>query len=201
MSGKDAGKPSREERERLGKLYPIAVVEYDPRWVQLYEEEARFLRSEFGPDVIVRTEHFGSTAVPGLAAKPVIDILVEITSFEAAEREVVPNLERRGYVYSWQSEPSPGHTAFWKGYVPEAPQKYHLHLAPAGHPLMGRLLFRDYLRAHPESAREYAELKYRLAEVHRHDREAYTDAKEEFVTEITDRARAELGSGSPHDNA
>ena len=61
---------SLEERERLGKLFPIIVVEYDPRWVQLYEEEAKFLRATFGQEVIIRLEHYGSTAVPGLAAKP-----------------------------------------------------------------------------------------------------------------------------------
>jgi GrpB-like predicted nucleotidyltransferase (UPF0157 family) len=187
LGSSDSENLSSEERERLGKLFPIVVVEYDPRWVELYEEEARFLKATFGPDVIVRTEHYGSTAVPGLAAKPVIDILVEIASFEIAERVVRPVLEPLGYGYNWYS----GHMAFWKGYFPELPQKYHLHMAPGDHPLMDNLLFRDYLIEHPETAREYEKLKYRLAELHRNDREAYTDAKADFIKEITERARKE----------
>ena len=128
-----------EERERLGKLFPIEIVEYDPRWPQLYEEEARFLRERFGPDLIVRIEHYGSTAVPGLAAKPVIDVLVEITSFEAAEREIVPVLdEKLGYGYNWHKD----HMVFFKGYFSDDPVKYHLHMAPGDHPLMDGLLFR-----------------------------------------------------------
>lgn len=180
---------SEEEKERLGKLFPIEIVEYDPRWVQLYEEEARFLRERFGPELIARIEHYGSTAVPGSAAKPVIDILVEITSFEAAKREILPVLDNLGYGYSWYN----GHMAFFKGYSTDNPVKYHLHMAPGDHPLMDGLLFRDYLRKHPETAREYEKLKYRLAEVHHHDREAYTEAKTDFVREITEKAKKELG--------
>ena len=182
---------SPEERERLGKLFPIEIVEYDPGWPALYEEEARFLREQFGPELIVRIEHYGSTAVPGLAAKPVIDILVEITSFEAAREGIQPVLEGLGYGYDWYKH----HMAFFKGYFTEGAQKYHLHMAPGDHPLMDGLLFRDYLRIHRETAKEYEALKYRLAEVHHFDREAYTDAKTAFVREITDRARR----GSQHD--
>ena len=79
-------------KEELGRMFPIEVVEYDPNWVILYEEEDKFLRSQFAADILVRTEHIGSTAVPGLAAKPTIDILVEITSFEKAKQIIVPHL-------------------------------------------------------------------------------------------------------------
>jgi len=180
---------SAEERERLGKLFPIEIVEYDPSWPKRYEEEARFLRERFGPELIVRIEHYGSTAVPGLPAKPVIDILVEITSFDAAKREILPVLEKLGYGYSWYN----GHMVFFKGYSTDNPVKYHLHMAPGDHPLMDGLVFRDYLRFHPETAREYEALKYRLAEIHHHDREAYTEAKTDFVRQITEQAKEELG--------
>jgi GrpB-like predicted nucleotidyltransferase (UPF0157 family) len=179
---------SAEERERLGKLFPIEIVEYDPSWPRLYEKEAGFLRERFGPELIVRIEHYGSTAVPGLAAKPVIDILVEITSFEAAKAGIQPVLENLGYGYNWYNR----HMAFFKGYFSEGAQKYHLHMAPGDHPIMDDLFFRDYLLKHPEAAREYEELKYRLAEIHHHDREAYTEAKTDFVRQITDQAKKEL---------
>ncbi|HET6456864.1 MAG TPA: GrpB family protein [Armatimonadota bacterium] len=180
---------SAEERERLGKLFPIEIVPYDPNWPQLYEEEARFLRERFGPELIVRIEHYGSTAVPGLAAKPVIDILVEITSFEAAKAGIQPVLENLGYGYNWYSE----HMVFFKGYFSEGAPRYHLHMAPGDHTIMDGLLFRDYLLKHPEAAREYEALKYRLAEIQHFDREAYTEAKTTFVREITEKAKRELG--------
>lgn len=177
-------------REALGRRFPVYLVEYDPRWPEMYEAEARSLKERF-PDVIVDTEHIGSTAVPGLAAKPTIDLIAEITSFEDAEREIVPVLTAESIGYDYPNGPEPGHMAFWKGYLPETPIKYHYHMAPAGHPLMERIHFRDYLRAHPETAKEYERLKYHLANVYRNDRDAYTDAKAEFIAKITERARRE----------
>lgn len=174
--------------KELGEKFPIVVVEYDPRWEELYKEEARFLKLQFGPEVIVRTEHFGSTAVPGLASKPVIDILVEVTSFETAKREITPNLEKRKYVYSWRSDIPPGHMMFVKGYGIEGGQKYHLHMTPGDHPLWSCLLFRDYLRKHPETAKCYEKLKHRLAKLYPNDREAYTDGKADFIVSITEKA-------------
>ncbi|MFA5393337.1 MAG: GrpB family protein [Candidatus Ratteibacteria bacterium] len=181
------------DRKELGKKYPIAVVEYDPAWVKLYRAEAKFLKSQFGPGLIVRTKHFGSTAVPGSTAKPVIDILVEVTSFKTAKRKIIPELKKQGYGYTWvanQPKP-PGHMMFMKGYEVEGAEKlrYHLHMAPAGHPLWDRLLFRDYLRRHPETVRRYEKLKYRLAKLYRNDREAYTEGKTGFVKRITDKAK------------
>ena len=180
--------------EELGRLFPIRLAEYDPRWPEMYEAEARSLRERF-PRVIVRTEHIGSTAVPGLAAKPTIDLIAEITSFEDAEREIAPVLTAEAVGHDYPSGPAPGHMAFWKGYFPETPVKFHYHMAPAGHPLMDRVFFRDYLREHPETAREYERLKRRLAEIHRNDRDAYTDAKGGFIREVTERAKREFGGG------
>ncbi|MHB0911869.1 MAG: GrpB family protein [Armatimonadota bacterium] len=179
------------ERAELGRRYPIVVVEHDPRWVKLYEEEALFLASEFGLNTIIRTEHFGSTAVPGLDAKPIVDILVEVPSFKVIESRIIPRLEELGYFHSYQPD---GHVAFWKGYIPDMAEKYHLHMAPGEHPLMDRLFFRDYLRKYPETARLYVELKHRLAGMYPHDREEYTDAKAKFVREITERAKVEFSA-------
>jgi GrpB-like predicted nucleotidyltransferase (UPF0157 family) len=171
-----------------GRIFPIYLVEPDPSWPRLYASEAEVLRNEFGTDVIVRIHHYGSTAIPGIVAKPVIDILVEITDFEIARREMIPALEKLGYGYNWYVD----HMAFFKGYYPvEQPLKYHLHAAPAGHRLMDGLLFRDYLLSHSEEARRYEELKRHLAEKHRHDREAYTDAKGDFIRETLEKARME----------
>lgn len=178
-------------REAAGRRFPIYLVEYDPSWPELYEAEARLLKEQFG-DLILRTKHIGSTAVPGLAAKPTIDLIAEITSFEEAERAIVPALLAQSIGYGFSAWPAPGHMAFWKGYFPETPIKFHYHMAPAGHPLMDRVYFRDYLRKHPETAREYERLKYRLAEIYHYDREGYTEAKTDFILEITERAKKEF---------
>ena len=181
------------ENGELGKKYPILIVEYDPKWQELYLRETTFLVNEFGENIILRTEHFGSTAIPGLASKPSIDVLVEIPSFEEAKQIIVPVLESKGYVYFWRSERSPGHMMFVKGYGPngyiKGMQLYHHHMAPVDHPIWERLLFRDYLKEHPDAKKEYEKLKYKLAEEFRHDREAYTDAKGEFVEKIMKQAR------------
>ena len=184
-----------ESREQLGRKYPITMVEYDPAWPRRFAEESARLRSLFSADLIPRIEHFGSTAVVGLAAKPVIDLLIEIPSFARAEGEIRPVLESEGYVYIWRVDCTPPHIMFLKGYGTDGylpgVQRYHLHLAPAGHPFHERLAFRDYLRSHPNVAAEYAALKWRLAREHRNDREAYTEAKTAFITEIMKKAEAE----------
>ncbi|MFX0211229.1 MAG: GrpB family protein [Candidatus Hodarchaeota archaeon] len=181
------------KNSELGRKYPILIVEYDPKWQELYLQEVAFLKNQFGKNIILRTEHFGSTAIPGLASKPSIDILVEIPSFEKAKSIIIPILENKGYVYFWRTDRSPGHMMFVKGYGPngyiKGTQLYHLHMAPADHPIWERLLFRDYLREHPDIRKKYEKLKYKLAEEFRHDREAYTDGKEKFVKRIMKKAR------------
>ncbi|MFA5645271.1 MAG: GrpB family protein [Candidatus Ratteibacteria bacterium] len=171
--------------KELGKKYPINIVPYNPLWKEMYQKEARFLQETFF-GTIVRTEHFGSTAIPGLAAKPVIDILVELISFNTAEKKVLPVLQSLGYGYNWISNIPPGHIMCMKGYKEnqEETVRFHLHMAPAKHPIWKDLLFRDYLLKNPEIAQKYEDLKYRLAEKYHYDREAYTEGKSPFIKSI-----------------
>lgn len=188
--------------KELGQKFPVELETYNPQWEILYREEAQFLLAQLGPGVILRTEHFGSTAVPGLTAKPVIDMLVEIPSFEIARQTIVPRLEALGYRHFWRSDSPPGHLMLIKGYGPhgylDGVPRYHLHLAPGDHPLWERLLFRDYVRKYPEAARQYVELKAQLAERFRYDREAYTHGKTEFIQHIMQAARAEREHDTLH---
>jgi len=141
------------------------------------------LQKLLGPEIALRIEHYGSTAIPGLPAKPIIDILVEIPSWEAARKRAIPAFNSPEIEY-WCSD----HLRFYVRDKLTGLRTHHLHLAPAGHGIWEGLAFRDYLRAHPREAQSYVELKYQLAELHRTDRGAYTDAKEAFVREITERA-------------
>ena len=162
----------------------IYLVDYDPSWPQQFEEMADWIRRSFGPEIIaLRVEHYGSTAIPGLCAKPIIDLLVEIPSFAEAKRRVLPLLNNELWEYWFYS----GHLTFIKRKELMGQRTHHIHMAPAGHEIWTGLAFRDYLRSHPEDAARYAALKRTLAKSHRQDRERYTQAKADFVKEITAR--------------
>jgi GrpB-like predicted nucleotidyltransferase (UPF0157 family) len=159
---------------------PVHIVPYDAIWPRRFEEERTLLLDAIGPWLAGPIEHIGSTAIPGLAAKPVVDMMAGVESLDGSF-PAVAILESHAYCYypyrpdvmHWFCKPSP---AF---------RTHHLHLVPVQSRLwIERLAFRDYLRAHPDVAREYADVKWRLAEQHRFDREAYTDAKGPFVERI-----------------
>lgn len=167
-----------------GSSDEIELVDYDPSWPEQFERCARWLISTLGRDVAVRVEHYGSTAIPGMPAKPIIDLLVEIPGFEAAMPRVLPRLNNPFWEYWWYKD----HLTFVRRDRLGGTRTHHLHMAPRGHALWQGLAFRDYLRAHAADAARYAELKRRLATSYRADRERYTNEKEEFVREIARRA-------------
>ncbi|MBN1661165.1 MAG: GrpB family protein [Anaerolineae bacterium] len=162
---------------------PIIVVPYDPAWPVLFDELGGRLRLVLG-NAALRIDHVGSTSVPGLAAKPVIDIQISVASFEPLDAYRLP-LEVAGF--AWR----PDNPDLTKRYFREMPGRWrtHVHVQRAGS--LGEqltLVFRDYLRAHLDDARHYAELKYRLAEEYRDDRGNYTDSKGPFIWQILRKA-------------
>jgi GrpB-like predicted nucleotidyltransferase (UPF0157 family) len=170
---------------------PVEIVSYDPSWMKQFHEEADLLGPVLGQWLVGPIEHIGSTAVPGLAAKPVIDIMAGVESL-AASRPAIAAAAALGYCYApyqaelehWFCKPSP---AF---------RTHHLHLVPVGTPQWLRpIAFREYLRAHSDVAGAYERLKRRLAHEHHFDREAYTQAKHPFITRVTDVALS-MGYGS-----
>ena len=170
----------------------VALVPYDPVWPKLFEQERDHLRSCLPDDLVGRIEHFGSTAVPGLAAKPIIDILVEVADLEETKQRIAPLLEAQGYDYFWRPTWGDSTPPFYAWFIKrdEAGNRtHHIHMVEAHFEHWNRLLFRDYLLQHPDVARQYGELKERLAEDHDQDRVAYTLAKTEFILDVTARAR------------
>ncbi len=158
---------------------PIIIVPYDPEWPILFAQVGASMRGALG-QVALRIDHIGSTSIPGLDAKPVIDIQISVRSLEPVEPFRLP-LESLGYVFR---SDNPERT---KRYFREAPgeRRTHIHVRKAGS--WGEqfpLLFRDYMRVHPADAQRYAALKYRLAEKYRDDRTGYTLAKDPFIWEI-----------------
>jgi GrpB-like predicted nucleotidyltransferase (UPF0157 family) len=169
---------------------PVVIVEYDPRWPGLYEEERDRILAVAG-DWIVAIEHVGSTAVPGLGGKSIIDIMPAVRHLADAEQCIQP-LESIGYEYVPEyNEILPERRYFHKG-PPEA-RTFHLHMVERTSEFWERhLLFRDFLRAHPDEAREYFRLKKELAARFGRDREGYTEAKTAFIEGIVARARLGL---------
>ena len=156
----------------------VRIVPYDPRWPAMYEAEAARLRAVLDPAQVVGMEHFGSTAVPGLAAKPIIDILIAVRSLAVARATMVAPIADLGYAF-WPDNPKPDRMFFVKGMPPFGRRRtHHAHITePDGEMWRRRLPFRDHLRANPAEARRYEALKHELAERHGADREAYSEAK------------------------
>ena len=164
---------------------PIIVVPYDPTWPQLFAQVGQQLRTALNLRA-VRIDHIGSTAIPQLAAKPVIDIQISVAVFEpvTAYRSAI---EAVGFI--WR-EDNPDLT---KRYFREAPGmcRTHIHVRRAGSwSEQFALLFRDYMRTHPHDAAQYAALKQQLAQEYRNERNTYVAAKGAFIWSIMQRASA-----------
>ena len=164
----------------------VRIVEPDPAWPLLARDELDRIGRALGA-VAVRLEHVGSTAVPALAAKPIVDLLVSVASLEPPERYVGP-LERLGYLYAPAPE-SPDRRFFAK--PPERPRAFHLHVCAAGGgEELRHLAVRDLLRADADEAARYAALKRGLAARHPQDRLAYIAGKEAYMDALEARALA-----------
>lgn len=170
----------------------ILVVPYNPSWPQLYESEAAILRRILPKSLVIKIEHFGSTAVEGLAAKPIIDMLVKVSSLADTQEQIVPILEAKGYDYFWRTDVSPAYAWFIKR-DSQGKRTHHIHMVEADSKLWERLYFRDYLREFPKEAKHYGELKQSLVGKFPNDRMAYTDAKAEYVVALTERAKRYYG--------
>jgi GrpB-like predicted nucleotidyltransferase (UPF0157 family) len=158
----------------------IHLEPYDAAWPSRFERERDALRRTLEAWLAGPIEHIGSTAVPGLVAKPVIDIMEGVRTLEHA-RPAIAALQALSYQY-W---PYRSDVMHWFCKPDTSHRTHHLHLVPQGSRLwIERLAFRDYLRAHPRTAGEYAALKTSLAARFASDREAYTDAKGPFVAAV-----------------
>jgi len=179
----------------------VVLVPHDPEWSRLFDEERRLIGSAFG-DIVVAIEHVGSTAISGIPAKPIIDINIGVASLEVA-REMKGTFTSIGYEY----RPFvPGVTfdglvdqeLYVKG--PESLRTHYVHVAVHNSDFWNRtLLFRDYLRNHPDWAQKYGDLKVSLAEKYPNARTEYGDGKEPLILQILEMARQTLGdSESDH---
>jgi GrpB-like predicted nucleotidyltransferase (UPF0157 family)/deoxyadenosine/deoxycytidine kinase len=183
------------DEEWQARIYPVILSEYNPAWQKWYTEEKAILTRLISAENIYRISHIGSTAVPGLMAKPTVDIILEINETTDLD-ELTAALSSPEYIClsgARLTMPTPPpHMAFIKGYLSNgfAEKVYHIHVRyPNDNDTQDKLLFRDYLITQPEAVTEYAELKRKLFKDYEHDRDGYTEAKGAFIKEIIGKAR------------
>jgi GrpB-like predicted nucleotidyltransferase (UPF0157 family) len=177
----------------------VTVVEYRPQWRKLFEDEKRILQTTLR-DVPAQIEHIGSTAVAGLAAKPIIDLMVGLEDFSIADN-VVPKIEALGYEYIQKYEDV---MPFRRFFIKEQGgiRTHQIHMVGIDGEFWERhILFRDYLRQNPGVAEQYASLKKELAGREWEDVNEYADAKTEFIREIEDKARRQVVGAGQHNNS
>ena len=181
-------------RKRIEKVTKerILIVSYRSSWPKMFRDEANFLRRELPRDLIKRIEHFGSTAVPGLSSKPIIDILVEVTSLEETKKQIVPILKSEGYEYFWRpafGNYGPPYYAWFIKRNTEGIRTHHIHMVEKDSKLWDRIYFRDYLKEFPQTAESYNKLKIELSKEYSNDRVKYTEGKSEFIIKTTKKAK------------
>ena len=171
--------------EQRALLYPVILSDYNPAWPRWFEEEKTRLTERIGAAHIVRITHIGSTAVPGLLAKPTVDVLLEIAEGVTAE-QIIAALTGPDYIalHPPDMPTPPPHLMIIKGYLPTgfAEQVFHIHVRYAG--AWDEPVFRDRLRANPQAAADYAALKRSLLTRYQYDRDGYTAAKGAFIRKI-----------------
>ena len=176
--------------EELWHLFPIILKEHNPDYAAWYDEEKKNLVRLLNGYHVCRINHIGSTSVEGLIAKPTVDILLELPIAYDAD-SISDLLQGDGWTIMARDNTSKT-IDLNKGYTPNgfAEKVFHLHVKPSGD--WNELYFRDYLQKYPEVARQYETLKLKLKEQFEHNRDAYTDAKSDFIMKFTLKARAEF---------
>ena len=166
----------------------IQIVPYNPNWPKLAEEEISSIKNILPYNWVIDIQHIGSTAIIGLVAKPIIDICIGVTSIQKAQKSI-RSIEKLGYQF-WPENPNKEKMFFVKGMPPFGKQRtHHIHIVEHSSDYWkATIRFRDYLLSHQEEAHKYAHLKRKLVQEHFLDREAYTNAKTQFITLILEKA-------------
>lgn len=164
----------------------VEIAEYDPKWIKWFESEKNHLQDSLPPDLIIRIEHFGSTSVKGLVAKPIVDMVIEITDEEWG-REIIPTvLEPLGYDCFWRPIGDSDEPPYFTWCIRRngaGERTHHLHFVTEG-VKDAELRFRDILRGNPQVAAEYGKLKLSLSKQYVADRISYTKAKGDFIRKV-----------------
>jgi len=170
----------------------IHIESYNSSWPSKFKEEKEHLLSCLPSQIINRIEHFGSTAVPNLSAKPIIDMLVEVTSLEEVKKAIVPILESQNYEYFWRPMGDENVPPFYAWFIKRdvsGNRTHHIHMVESEFSDWDRLHFKNYLIEYPEIAKDYQNLKYDLSEKYKNNRIEYTKRKGKFIKKYTSIAK------------
>lgn len=184
--GKELSEMTQQE---LWELFPIFLVKHDDKWKDSYREMENTMSDLFAGFPVERISHIGSTAIQGIWAKNIVDVMIELSE-KADLEEAALVLEQNGFI---RMSAEANRISLNKGYTKDgfADKVYHIHLRYTGD--NDELYFRDYLTEHPQVAKDYESLKLELWKKYEHNRNAYTDAKTEFIRKWTDKARKVYG--------
>ena len=169
-------------------LFPIKLFNHNPEWKNIFGSEKQKIKKNVGVEFIERIEHFGSSAIPNIKAKPYIDILIQVPKQYLFNQKMIKGFENIGY--TCLTEPIEGNQDNYmilaKGYNTDGTneQVFHIHACPKEHSMISQLRFRDYLISNPKYAKEYETLKIKLASKFKNDRSGYRIAKTEFINKI-----------------
>lgn len=180
--GKELSEMSLEE---LWELFPVFLVPHNDKWNKFYDEMESFLKITLSQCQVERISHIGSTAISGIWAKDIVDVLIEVSKDSDIEN-TAKVIEKNGVI---RMSTEAGRISFNRGYTKDgfADKVFHVHLRYTGD--NDELYFRDYLNEHTQIAREYEKMKLKLWKMFGHNRDAYTDAKTEFVKKWTSEAK------------
>ena len=175
---KNKGRVSKIDKRRM------EVIFYNLNWKEMYKEESEKIKNVL-IDIIIDIHHIGSTAIPGIKAKPVIDVLVEVKDIEGVDQY---NYKMKELGYEAMGEYGiPKRRFFRKG---GNNRTHHIHIFQVGNEEIERHInFKEYLIAHPDKAREYSKLKEKLVNKYTYDVENYTNSKSDFIKEIDKKAK------------
>jgi len=187
---------SKMDKEERFRLFPIRLSKHKEIWKRRFLNERTLIIKALGASQIKSINHIGSTAIPDIMAKPIIDILLEIRR-DMDIKELVKNMEIIGYGACPRPDMPDPQLSFLKGYTLKGykGQPFHVHTRyemEKRRSDFDEIFFKDYLSEHPDTAKEYEALKIELAKEYEYDRDAYTLAKTEFITRVTRAARREM---------
>ncbi len=186
-------------KEDWNTLFPIELVDHNPEWKNTYESEKERIIEKFGNETILRIEHFGSSSIPSIKSKPYIDLMIEIPKETLFNENLIANFTKLGYSHFVvpARENIEAYSSFGKGYNVDGKKEqiFHIHMCPKDNVMWKQIDFRDFLNSNPERAKQYENLKLKLATKFKNDRGSYVLGKTDFVNEtlniISEKASAQ----------
>ncbi|WP_298538859.1 GrpB family protein [uncultured Aquimarina sp.] len=174
-------------KEDWNTLFPIQLVDHNPAWKAIFEQEKQLILDTISREAIIQIEHFGSTSIPSIKSKLYIDIIIETPEKLLFDDTIIKQFTKIGYTYFLvpKREQFDAYMSFGKGYTFDGAKEqiFHIHMCSKNNLMWQQLKFRDYLIENPIRAKDYEKLKISLAEKYRNDRGGYVLSKTDFINE------------------